>query len=147
MPRILLTLFMTTIFIVAAGATSAQSTRPRRVKPPDTLLGPEPTPAPATDKNAPLLDVRPTKPVGDAPVPSDTTHAYQLFQQKHYADAAKEARQIARADPTNAEAWIQHMLRSTAAGTPGTKSSTVTGDFRRSSFSSERICIPCNARL
>ena len=48
MPRILLTLFLTTIFIAAAGATAAQSTRPRRVKPPDTLLGPEPTPAPAT---------------------------------------------------------------------------------------------------
>src|SRR5437879_3374082 len=105
MPRILLTLFLTTIFIAAAGATAAQSTRPRRVKPPDTLLGPEPTPAPATDKNAPLLDVRPTKPVGDAPVSSDTTHAYQLFQQKQYADAAKEAKQIANSDPGNSEAW------------------------------------------
>ncbi len=39
---------------------------------------------------------------------------------------------------TNAEAWINHMLRSTACGLPGTKSSTVTGDFRNSSFSSER---------
>jgi tetratricopeptide (TPR) repeat protein len=38
-------------------------------------------------------------------VSSDTTHAYQLFQQKQYAAAAKEARQIAAADPTNAEAW------------------------------------------
>jgi tetratricopeptide (TPR) repeat protein len=101
-----------TLLILASltlGATvyeaSAQSTRPRRVKPPDTLLGPEPTPAPTTKKNAPLLDVKPTKPVGDAPVSSDTTHAYQLFQQKQYAAAAKEARQIAAADPTNAEAW------------------------------------------
>lgn len=83
---------------------SAQ-TRPRRVKPPETLLGPEPTPAPKTNQNAPLLDVKPTKPVGDAPVSSDTTHAYQLFQQKQYAAAAKEAKQIAKADPTNAEAW------------------------------------------
>lgn len=39
---------------------------------------------------------------------------------------------------TNAEAWIQHMLRSTAAGLPGVKSSTITGDYRNSSFSSER---------
>lgn len=39
---------------------------------------------------------------------------------------------------TNAEAWIQHLLRSTAAGLPGVKSSTVTGDYRNSSFSSER---------
>jgi tetratricopeptide (TPR) repeat protein len=84
---------------------AAQSTRPRRVKPPDTLLGPEPTPPPKTNKNAPLLDVKPTKPVGDAPVSSDTTHAFQLFQQKQYAAAAKEAKQIAASDPTNAEAW------------------------------------------
>jgi tetratricopeptide (TPR) repeat protein len=49
--------------------------------------------------------VKPTTPVGDAPVSSDTTHAYQLFQQKQYVEAAKEARLIAKADPTNAEAW------------------------------------------
>src|SRR6185436_8171800 len=82
--------------------------RPRRVKPQpatDTLLGPEPKPAPATNKNAPLLDVKPTQPVGEAPASSDTTHAFQLFQQKQYAAAAKEAKQIAASDPTNAEAW------------------------------------------
>jgi len=39
---------------------------------------------------------------------------------------------------TNAEAFIQHMLRGTAAGFSGVKSSTVTGDYRGSSFSSER---------
>lgn len=39
---------------------------------------------------------------------------------------------------TNAEAFIQHMLRGTAAGFSGVKSSTVTGDYRNSSFSSER---------
>lgn len=39
---------------------------------------------------------------------------------------------------TNAEAFIQHMLRGTAAGVSGVKSSTVTGDYRNSSFSSER---------
>ncbi|NBW13682.1 MAG: phage portal protein [Caulobacteraceae bacterium] len=38
----------------------------------------------------------------------------------------------------NAEAFIQHMLRGTAASFPGVKSSTVTGDYRNSSFSSER---------
>ena len=105
MYRTLLIVIAAVIALAAAGLTAAQSTRPRRVKPPDTLLGPEPTPAPVANKNAPLLDVRPTKPVGDAPVSSDTTHAYQLFQQKKYADAAKEARLIAKADPTNAEAW------------------------------------------
>src|SRR5229473_7147842 len=83
----------------------AQSSRPRRVNPPDTLLGPEPKSRTATDQNAPLLDVKPAKPVGNAPVSSDTTHAYQLFQQKQYADAAKEAKQIANSDPGNSEAW------------------------------------------
>jgi tetratricopeptide (TPR) repeat protein len=104
MYRTLLLVIAGMIALAAAGLTAAQS-RPRRVKPPETLLGPEPTPAPATNRNAPLLDVKPTKPVGAAPVSSDTTHAFQLFQQKQYAAAAKEAKEIAAADPTNAEAW------------------------------------------
>jgi len=84
------------ITLTTVNQTAAQ-TRPRRVKPapsptPETLLGPEPKPSPVANSNAPLLDVKPTKPVGDAPVSSDTTHAYQLFQQKQYAAAAKEAR-------------------------------------------------------
>ncbi|HVS81831.1 MAG TPA: tetratricopeptide repeat protein [Pyrinomonadaceae bacterium] len=86
-------------------SVQAQSSRPRRVTPPDTLLGPEPKSPPATDKNAPLLDVKPAKPVGNAPVSTDTTHAYQLFQQKQYAAAAQEAKQIANSDPGNSEAW------------------------------------------
>lgn len=105
MYRSLLIVIAAIIALGAAGLTAAQSTRPRRVKPPETLLGPEPTPAPVANKNAPLLDVQPTKPVGAAPVSTDTTHAYQLFQQKQYAEAANEAKQIAAADPTNAEAW------------------------------------------
>ncbi|MEK6335174.1 MAG: tetratricopeptide repeat protein [Acidobacteriota bacterium] len=103
-PRLLTLVVLGAIFTVA-GTTQAQSSRPRRVTPPETLLGPEPKSPPATDKNAPLLDVKPAKPVGSAPVSSDTTHAYQLFQQKQYAAAAEEAKQIAAADPTNAEAW------------------------------------------
>src|ERR1051325_2598767 len=93
------------VALAASGFSSAQSSRPRLVKPPDTLLGPEPTPPPIANKSAPLLDIKPTKPVGAAPVSSDTTHAYQLFQQKQYADATKEAKAIAAADPANAEAW------------------------------------------
>jgi len=68
-------------------------------------LNQEPKAPPSTDKNAPLLDVKPTKPVGTAPASTDTTHAFQLFQQKQYAAAAQEAKQIATADPGNAEAW------------------------------------------
>jgi lambda family phage portal protein len=39
---------------------------------------------------------------------------------------------------TNIEGFAQHMQRKVAAGVPGTKASTITGDFRNSSFSSER---------
>ncbi|MDX6611763.1 MAG: hypothetical protein QOD75_949 [Blastocatellia bacterium] len=86
-------------------AASAQNSRPRRVNPPDTLLGPAPKSPPATDRNAPLVDVKPSKPVGNGPVSVDTTHAYELLQQKQYAAAAKEAKQIATSYPDNSEAW------------------------------------------
>src|SRR5437879_4180018 len=102
LPLLLLTMCVT---LAVPATIDAQSSRPRRVSPPDTLLGPEPKSPPATDKNAPLLDVKPSKPVGSAPVSSDTTHAFQLFQQKQYAAAAQEAKQIAASDPGNAEAW------------------------------------------
>jgi lambda family phage portal protein len=38
----------------------------------------------------------------------------------------------------NPEAFVQHLQRGTASGVAGTKASTVTGDYRNSSFSSER---------
>jgi tetratricopeptide (TPR) repeat protein len=91
--------------LLAVAVTASGQSRPRRVSPPDTLLGPDPGSPPATDKNAPLLDVKPANPVGAAPVSSDTTHAFQLLQQKQYAAAAKEAKQIAANDASNAEAW------------------------------------------
>jgi tetratricopeptide (TPR) repeat protein len=103
-----LRLILMTVWAMLAIVTAVEGqSRPRRITPPppDTLLGPEPKSPPATDKNAPLLDVKPSKPVGSAPVSSDTTHAFQLFQQKQYAAAAKEAKQIAANDPGNAEAW------------------------------------------
>ena len=100
-------ILMTVWAVLAIVIAVAGQSRPRRITPPppDTLLGPEPKSPPATDKNAPLLDVKPSKPVGSAPVSSDTTHAFQLFQQKQYAAAAQEAKQIAANDPGNAEAW------------------------------------------
>ncbi len=107
---LLFTLFVVTFVALTITPAQAQSTRPRRVKPapsptPDSLLGPEPKSSPVANNNAPLLDVKPAKPVGSAPVSTDTTHAYQLFQQKQYAAAAKEAKEIATNDPGNAEAW------------------------------------------
>ena len=38
----------------------------------------------------------------------------------------------------NPEGFVQHMLRGVAAGLPGVKSSTLIGDYRQSSFSSEK---------
>lgn len=38
----------------------------------------------------------------------------------------------------NPEAFVQHLQRGTASALPGVKASTVTGDYRNSSFSSER---------
>ena len=99
------------IVLLWAAAASAQSSRPRRVeqKKQDSLLLPQPTPTPASKtRNVPLLDVKPVKPVGNAPAssaPADTTHAFLLFQQGQYEAAAKEAKQVAAADPQNAEAW------------------------------------------
>ena len=98
-----LVLLLMVICFGCSTSAPAQS-RPRRVKPADTLLGPDPQPT-KTDKNAPLLEVQPAKPVGSAPVSSDTTHAFQLFQNKQYAAAAKEAKEIAASDPANTEAW------------------------------------------
>lgn len=39
---------------------------------------------------------------------------------------------------TSAEAWINHMVRTMAVGMGGVKASTLTGDYRNASFSSER---------
>jgi tetratricopeptide (TPR) repeat protein len=100
-----LILVLSCIFAASAMVVEAQTSRPRRVNPPETLLGPAPKPPPVANKNAPLVDVRPAKPVGEGPVSADTSHAYQLLQQKQYAAAAKEAKQIAANYPTDPEAW------------------------------------------
>ena len=39
---------------------------------------------------------------------------------------------------SNPEGFVQHLQRGTAAALPGVKGSTITGDYRRSSFSSEK---------
>ena len=105
-------LIVTGLLLFLVVVAGAQSSRPRRTAPQsDSLLLPQPTPSPAARKtDTPLLDVKPVTPVGDAPVSpgtdtGDTTHAYSLFKQGQYAAAAKEAKQLAVADPQNAEAW------------------------------------------
>lgn len=106
------------IFSVAAlavaltGVVSAQSSRPRRVKPApkpaeDPLLRPEPrtTTTARTDPNAPLITVQPVRPVANPIASGDTANAYQLLQQKQFAAAAKEAKAVAANFPNDAEAW------------------------------------------
>lgn len=83
-------------------STSAQSgaTRPRRVNPQEVNSEaakeqPSPNPTPrAMNAGATLQQSG-----------GDTTHAYALFQQGQFAEAAREAKQVAAANPKNSEAW------------------------------------------
>ena len=106
------------IFLLASTAIQAQTTRPRRTnkqpaqttKTPadDPLLKPEPQPSPTarrTSSNDSLLDVQPVRPVANTVAPADTKHAYLLLEQKQFAAAAKEARELAESHPNDPEAW------------------------------------------
>jgi tetratricopeptide (TPR) repeat protein len=99
---------------ILCGIVAGQSSRPRRVKtqPPakpaeEPLLRPESKPSPTARNasNRPLIDVQPVKPVVNTVGTGDTTHAYQLLQQKQFAAAAAEAKQIAAQFPNDSEAW------------------------------------------
>src|SRR5438045_1965078 len=105
-------------FLLAAVIIQAQSTRPRRANrqtsqktsspASDQLLRPEPEPSPTarrTSPNDPLLDVQPVKPVVNTVAPADTKHAYMLLEQKQFAAAAKEAKELAESHPNDSEAW------------------------------------------
>jgi tetratricopeptide (TPR) repeat protein len=110
------------IFLLLVTESQAQSTRPRRVSrstqktttgsggksASDPLLRPEPTQSPTakrTGSNDSLLDVQPVKPVVNTVAPADTKHAYLLLEQKQFAAAAKEAKDLAAQHPNDAEAW------------------------------------------
>jgi tetratricopeptide (TPR) repeat protein len=113
------------ISVLAVIVAHAQSTRPRRTgktttqktsattssasKPAsDPLLRPEPVAAPATRKtsaNDSLLDVQPVRPVANTVSAADTKQAYLLLEQKQFAAAAKEAKDLAAAHPNDPEAW------------------------------------------
>jgi len=106
------------IFLLAAAAIQAQTTRPRRTNKQttattrtpadDPLLRPEPTPSPTarrTSSNDSLLDVQPVRPVANTVAPADTKHAYLLLEQKQFAAAAKEAKDLATQHPNDPEAW------------------------------------------
>ena len=99
--------------VVGCVLVAAQSSRPRRVKPQpakpaeEPLLRPEPKPSPTAKNNSnlPLIDVQPVKPVVNTVGTGDTSHAYQLLQQKQFAAAAAEAKGIAAQFPNDSEAW------------------------------------------
>jgi len=108
------------IFLIATASLPAQTTRPRRAskqtqkstasaeKPSDPLLRPEPVPTPSarkTSPNDPLLTVQPVNPVANTVAPADTQHAYSLLEQKQFAAAAKEAKDLAAQHPNDPEAW------------------------------------------
>ena len=106
------------IFLLASVAIHAQTTRPRRTnkQPAQTtktpadepLLRPEPQPSPTarrTSSNDSLLDVQPVRPVANTVAPADTKHAYLLLEQKQFAAAAKEARELADSHPNDPDAW------------------------------------------
>jgi tetratricopeptide (TPR) repeat protein len=98
---------------LVSGIAAAQSSRPRRVKAApakpaeEPLLRPEAKPSPTArnNSNRPLIDVQPMKPVVNTVGAGDTSHAYQLLQQKQFAEAAKEAKDIAAQFPNDSEAW------------------------------------------
>ena len=100
------TIALSSIILVFAALTYAQSgsTRPRRVSQPQPASRPEANKTTTSSNNEPLLDVRDVKPASGAPT-SDTSRAYSLLQQKQYAAAAKEAKQIAANNPKDSEAW------------------------------------------
>ena len=107
------------MLLLVAAAIQAQTTRPRRTNrqstqtttrtpADDPLLRPEPTPSPTarrTSSNDSLLDVQPVRPVANTVAPADTKHAYLLLEQKQFAAAAKEAKDLAAAHPNDPEAW------------------------------------------
>ena len=106
------------IFLLTTAVIHAQSTRPRRTgrttqkttttPAPDPLRRPEPTPSPTarrTSSNDSLLDVQPVKPVVNTVGTADTKNAYLLLEQKKFADAAREAKDLAASHPNDPEAW------------------------------------------
>jgi len=112
---------ITGLLFLSVATSQAQSTRPRRVSRPtqkttttaeksasEPLLRPEPTSSPTarrTSSNDSLLDVQPVKPVVNTVAAADTKHAYLLLEQKQFAAAAKEAKDLAGQHPNDPEAW------------------------------------------
>lgn len=111
-------IILLSLFLLGSLAIQAQTTRPRRTnkqpaqttKTPadDPLLRPEPQPSPTarrTNSNDSLLDVQPVRPVANTVASADTKHAFLLLDQKQFAAALKEARELTAQYPNDPEAW------------------------------------------
>ncbi|HEX8177316.1 MAG TPA: tetratricopeptide repeat protein [Pyrinomonadaceae bacterium] len=105
-------LSLLTFSFAAAASAQSGSVRPRRVNPPQSSstqtsdggalsssddAGPRIGSANRSSSNI--------NTPGAGGASGDTSRAFSLFQQKQYAAAAREAKQVAAANPNNAEAW------------------------------------------
>jgi tetratricopeptide (TPR) repeat protein len=98
---------------VASVFAQSGSVRPRRVNPPpQAATDDQGTASSSTDEASPRISSRRTPATSSntntsraADAGGDTSRAYSLFQQKQYAAAAREAKQVAAGNPGNAEAW------------------------------------------
>lgn len=104
------------LLLVSAAATYAQSgsVRPRRVNPSPSATDDRSatTTTSSTDEAGPRISSTTNRPGSNVNTNAsgsagsgDTARAYALFQQKQYAAAAREAKQVAANDPNNSEAW------------------------------------------
>ncbi len=84
------------VMLSIGAAAQSGATRPRRVIP-----NSEPQPTPTPTASQPPRSTPNTSSAQDG----DTTRAYSLLQQNQNEAAAREAKQIAAANPANAEAW------------------------------------------
>jgi tetratricopeptide (TPR) repeat protein len=97
-------------FAVMASAQSG-SVRPRRVNaPPSSAQTNDSGTVTPTEETGLKIGSgnRPSSKAGTSGLTGgggDTSRAFTLFQQKQYAQAAREAKQVAASDPNNAEAW------------------------------------------
>lgn len=89
------------LVVASTGFAQSGATRPRRVNPQTA------NEAAAKEQAAPAPDARPNVAPSTTPAQSggDTTRAYALLQQGQFDAAAREARQVAAANPNNGEAW------------------------------------------
>ena len=101
------------VALVAAARAQSGETRPRRVPPsqpvadaqqPATTRQPAQQPPARRTDDAPLLTPSPAASAQAQPG-GDTARAYQLFEQKQYAEAARVAKAAAAANPSDSEAW------------------------------------------